>query len=649
MKKETKLRIGISITLVIIAVLLLLVHFVLKVNSLIAALVYVLMLGLIFIYAYYLNKWQKGKEEYINENLKDSITDAMDIADVGIIVYSEDYVITYMSKLFYDRNITALGEKVLNWLPDLQDVVKGNVDKSEVVIKDCKYEVTKKDTGSVLIFKDITLEYDLKKRYEDEAPVLGLVNFDNYEELSEIEEDVTIINSEIKVLVYEYLRKHEITFKTLRNNRLFLMLNERTYEKLAADRFSILNTVRKEAKRLDMPITLSMAFARGSDDYKELDEMAANLLDLAQTRGGDQVVIRKVNEEPVYFGGSSEAREKSSKVRVRVIANSIKDLIVRSSSVIICGHLDMDADCVGAALGMSLIAQNFKKETYIITKTGGIEPTIKNVMDMYEEELAARHRFVTVNEAINHYDDNTLVIMVDHHSASQSNGSELLKIAKKVVIVDHHRRKADLDVKAILAYIEAGASSASELVMEFVPYILKRGQLIQSEANIMYMGILIDTGGFKVRTGVRTFEVAGQLRYWGADPSLVEEFNEEPYDNLIKRSIIINNSVLYKEGIMISALEDGIFDRTLIAQSGNSMLKTRGVKAVFVIAHIAKDEVAISARSKGGFNVQMIMEKMNGGGHMTQAGLQTKEYDVKELKVMLLKILEEYLKGEKEE
>ena len=156
MKKETKLRIGISITLVIIAVLLLLVHFVLKVNSLIAALVYVLMLGLIFIYAYYLNKWQKGKEEYINENLKDSITDAMDIADVGIIVYSEDYVITYMSKLFYDRSITALGEKVLNWLPDLQDVVKGNVDKSEVVIKDCKYEVTKKDTGSVLIFKDIT-------------------------------------------------------------------------------------------------------------------------------------------------------------------------------------------------------------------------------------------------------------------------------------------------------------------------------------------------------------------------------------------------------------------------------------------------------------------------------------------------------------
>ena len=376
MKKETKLRIGISITLVIIAVLLLLVHFVLKVNSLIAALVYVLMLGLIFIYAYYLNKWQKGKEEYINENLKDSITDAMDIADVGIIVYSEDYVITYMSKLFYDRSITALGEKVLNWLPDLQDVVKGNVDKSEVVIKDCKYEVTKKDTGSVLIFKDITLEYDLKKRYEDEALVLGLVNFDNYEELSEIEEDVTIINSEIKVLVYEYLRKHEITFKTLRNNRLFLMLNERTYEKLAADRFSILNTVRKEAKRLDMPITLSMAFARGSDDYKELDEMAANLLDLAQTRGGDQVVIRKVNEEPVYFGGSSEAREKSSKVRVRVIANSIKDLIVRSSSVIICGHLDMDADCVGAALGMSLIALNFKKETYIITKTGGIEPTI---------------------------------------------------------------------------------------------------------------------------------------------------------------------------------------------------------------------------------------------------------------------------------
>lgn len=646
MKKETRLQLTIGLISALIAVLLLICQFVLQINVMIAALVYVFMLGMILTGSYYLFKWQSSKEEYVNEVLDDSISQAMNIADVGIVVFNEDYVITYMSKMFYDRKINALNERVLNWIPDLQELVKGEIDKCEVILGDYKYEVNKRESSSALIFKDITLEYDLKKRLAEESLVLGMINFDNYDEMAEMEEDIRAVNSEIKIPVFEYLRKYKVIFRTLRNNRMLLILNEKIYSDLAADRFSILNTVRKEAKRLDIPITISMAFARGGNDYKELDDMVTNLLDLAMTRGGDQVVVRKGSEEPVYFGGSSEAKEKSSKVKVRVMANTIKDLIVRSSSVIIVGHLDMDADCVGSAICMSLMAQNYKKDTYFIAKTGGIDPMIKNVMDRYDEELSPRHRFVTINEAINHYDDNSLVIMVDHHLASQSNGQELLKMAKKVVIIDHHRRRADLDVSAILAYIEAGASSTCELVSEFIPYLLRKNQLVPIEANIMYLGMLIDTNHFKVRTGARTFEAAASLRSQGADPSLVEELNEEPYDTVIKRSQLINQSVLYKDDILISSAAEGIFNRPIISQACDTMLQTRGVKAVFVIASVAKDERAISARSKGGFNVQMVMEKLNGGGHMTAAGLQSKEYGVKELERMLKEALDEYLKGE---
>ena len=568
------------------------------------------------------------------------------MSNVGIIVYDDNYEITWMSRLFSEYNINQRKEKLLGWLPELQDLISGDRDIITVILENNhKYEVTKKENSSVLLFKDITKQYDLEKKYHEEMIVFGLVNFDNYDEAAESEEDISIINSEIKLPVFEYLRKHNVAFKTLRNNRIFLILTEKVYEELAHDRFSIINLVRRESKKLELPITLSMAFARGTEDLRELDEMASNLLDLAQTRGGDQVVVRKLNEEPIYFGGSSEAREKSSKVRVRVMANSIRDLIVRSSNVIIVGHEDMDADCVGSAIAMSSIAQSFKKNTIIVAKTGGVEPMINDVMNRYREELELRHRFVTINEAINHLDDNSLVIMVDHHSASQSNGKELLKNAKRIVIVDHHRRKADLDVDAMLVYIEASASSTCELMCEFLPYLSGRVSITPIEANIMYLGMLIDTNRFRVRTGARTFDVCRLLKQYGADMALVEELNEEPYDMILSRSKIIEKSKRYEGNVILSVIEDGIYPRSIISQASDTMLQTKGVKAVFVIAPIAKDEIAISARSKGGFNVQVIMEKMHGGGHMTAAGAQIRNGNVDELKNKLLTEINAYIKG----
>ena len=646
MKKQAKLKLAIGLLMAITVIFLSLLAITFKMNVILPLLVFAVY-AMAIIYILYINEvWQKTESSYVSERLDESVNEAMELANVGVLVYNEGYEIVFMSELFIERNLDMRHEKMFSWIPELETLLKSDRDLITVVLDERKYEVTKKEDANVLLFRDITVEYDLKDKYESEMPVFGMINFDNYEEVNEIDSDVTVLTTEIKSAVYEYLKSHGVSYKTLRNNRLFLVLNERIYQDLFNDRFSIINTVRRESKRLDLPITLSMAFARACDDIRELDESVSNLIDLAQTRGGDQVVVRKKGEDAIFYGGSSEAREKSSKVRVRVMANTIRDLIVRSSNVIIVGHLDSDADCVGSALCMSSIAQSYRKDTYIVAKTGGIEPMINNVLNRYKEEIDSRHHLVTVNESGNHLDENSLVIMVDHHSAAVSNGKDILNKAKRIIIIDHHRRKADLDVKPSLVYVEASASSTCELTCEFLPYLSSRINIASVEANIMYLGILIDTNRFRVRTGGRTFDVCRLLRQYGADPTLVEELNEEPYEMILKRSKLVNASVLYKEGVLISTDTKDIYPRSIISQACDTMLQTREIRAVFVIAKLDTGESAISARSKNGFNVQMVLEKLHGGGHMTAAGLQSKEYSVEELKLQLLKAIEEYLHNE---
>ena len=646
MDKEVRLKIAIGCFIALIGIGLVILKVAFDFDIILSLFVFALLSALAIAIVYFKDKWQEEADSRIEQTMDSTTQDALKLSEVGIVYYDEEYEITWMSSVFNDCGINARGEKLMNWIPELQDLIAGECDTIVAVLEnDHKYQVYKKENGSILFFKDITAQYDLEKRFQDEEVVFGLVNFDNYDAEAESEEDISVINTELKLPVIEYLKKYNVIYKTLRNNRLFLILNEKSFKELSDDRFSIINTVRQESKKAELPITLSMSFARGSNDFNVLDSMASSLLDLAQTRGGDQVVVRKFNEEPVYVGGSSEAREKSSKVRVRVMTNSIKDLIQRSSNVIIVGHLDADADCIGSAICMSAIAQSFKKDTIIVTKTGGVEPMIDNVLNLYKEELEQKHHFVTINEAINHLEDDTLVIMVDHHSASQSNGQELLQTAKRVLIIDHHRRKADLDTDAVLIYVEASASSTCELTAEFLPYLSSRVEITPTEANIMYLGILIDTNRFRVRTGARTFDVCRILRQYGADPAVVESLNEEPYEMIMKRSQIIDNSKLYSNGIIIACLEENVYPRSIISQASDTMLQTRGICAVFVIAHVSEDEIAISARSKGDFNVQVVMEKMNGGGHMTAAGGQYKDVKASELKELLIEKLNEYIKG----
>ncbi len=646
MSKLRQIKILAGVVSIVLLLGLAILSFFLHIDILIAGTVYLVMLVVLVITIHSIDTVRQETGEEIEKSLKKSNSEALKFASVGILVYNEEFAITWLSPLFKERSMDHLGEKLLLWLPELKDLLKGDVDHVYIKINEETYEIRKLRNAFVLFFKDISKETDLEEKIDNSRLVIGYVNFDNYDSVAEIEEDISYINFNIKVPVFEYFKSHQIIYKSLHNNRLLLVLDEKKYDELRKDRFSIINTVRKEAKKAGFDITLSMAFARGDISSEELDTMALSLIELAQTRGGDQVVVRKSGEEAVYFGGSSEAKEKQSKVRVRVISNTIRDLITKSSNVIIVGHQEMDADCVGSALCMAGIAQSYGKEVAIIAKTGGIEAMIQDVLNHYHDEIEENYDFVTENEAINRLVDDTLVIMVDHHRASQSNGSNLLKSAKRVIIIDHHRRNADLDTSPLLVYIEASSSSTCELTVEFLPYLMRKSLISPNIANIMYLGLVIDTNHFRVRTGARTFDVARTLRQYGADPAVCEELSLEPFEMVKKRSRLIDNAEKYLDRFVISAMDDGIYPRSIISQACDQMLQMKGVDAIFVITNIAKDEVAISARSKNNFNVQIIMEKMHGGGHMTAAGLQRKDEKVEDLKNELMNILKDYIEKE---
>lgn len=649
MKKSRQIIISVIFVYLMLAIALFLSFYILEEKNYLAVAILAISIIVSVAIYYYFNIYHKSIASDIEIKLSGSMNDALKQSEVGILMYDENYEITYLSNLFKDKNIDHSGEKILVWLPELQDLLSGKVDKTIVIVNDDKYEVTKKDDDYVLFFNDISTEYDLKKAAEDNEYVFGLVNFDNFDELSLNENDVSFVNTNIKVPVIEYFRKYGIVYKTLRNNCIQLVLNKKIYRKLLDDRFSILNKVRKESKAGGIDVTLSMSFAYGNNNLSELDEEASNLLEIAQTRGGDQVVVREIGKDASFFGGSSEARERASKVKVRVVANTIKNIISEASEVIIVGHKDADSDCLGAALSMSLIVRQLGKKAYIVARSGGIEPMIKGVVNKYDEQLSEHHNFISESEAISLLDDDTLVIMVDHHSKNVTSSPDLISEASKIVVIDHHRRSADLDFEALFMYIEAGASSATELIVELFPYFSRNMEVSKEEANIMYIGLLIDTNHFRNRSDSRTFDVAKMIKQLGANSKECEELIEEPYDLSKKRYDLIACAKKYHDNILITSKDDDYYPRSIASQAVDSMVEIREIAAAFVVCKLNKDEVAISARSDGSINVQLIMEKLGGGGHMTAAGLQKKGITVNELYNNLISGIDEYLESVKDD
>lgn len=592
----------------------------------------------------YLEKSALEETTTIERVLGKSAMDGYRLAKLGMVVYDENYVVIQMSDLFKDLGIDRIGYKLLSWIPEANDLLSGAADISYVSLDGRVYELTRQEEEPIIFFKDVTDLNQLKDQLKQEKIVIAIAHFDNYEEstLYADEGDIAFINASIRTPLNVYAQEHKMFLRRLSNNRYLMVLNEKIYEELVEDKFSILRTIRKAANAVDVSITLSMAFAKGTSNFLELDEMVTKLLDLAQTRGGDQVAIQTKGEEVQFFGGSSEATEKRSRVRVRVISHALRDLILNSSNVIVAGHKDADFDCIGSALAVAKMTMSLGKDTSIIAKTGGLEEKVSVALEQHLSEFEEEGiHFISENEALNELREETLVIMVDHHNVQQSNGSKVEEQAKKVVIIDHHRRSSEMGVKPILMYIEAAASSANELVSEMIPYVAPKADISPLDASFMMAGMIIDTRQWRVRTGSRTYDAASIIRSYGGDPQVAYGYLKETYEEFQLKNQVMSNAERYEGGIVIALVSQKRISRSMMSQIADQILSVQGSEAAFVIANDEQGLSCISARSNGNVNVQRIMEKLGGGGHLSAAAVQRNDLSIEDLKTQLIQQIQQ--------
>lgn len=594
---------------------------------------------------------KENRDIDISRILGNDAKDALDFGQIGIITYNENYCATWVNDVLNERGLNLVGKKLSSWISEVNELFQDDVDVVIGSDESHVYEITRKENAQVLYVRDVSELIQLKTQYLQESLVVGLLQLDNYMEIQQYEDEgkMALINTNLRQPVLDWAKRYGMFVRRLRSDRFLVVLDERIYTEIVRDRFSILNEIRTAAEEIDVSITLSMAYARGTTDYRLLDQMVNDLLELAQSRGGDQVAVKKYGENVKYFGGNSEAKEKRSKVRVRVMAQAIKEAIMEANRVFIVGHKLMDFDCMGAALGVSCLCNAYEASAYIVCKSGGIEGQLQEALKGCQAKLEERHAFLADEEAARMINEHDLVIVVDHNSPNQCGAPLTLAAGEKVMIIDHHRRGEDFIDNPLLVYIESSASSVCELITEFFPYQSNNINLCEEEATLMYTGILVDTNRFKMRTGSRTFEAAAYLRKLGVNSVHAENMLKEDFDDFEEQTNIMKFTHIYHGNMLIAAVnEPRIFHRSMMSKVADALLDIKGIEASFVIAYTQDHVVGISSRSKGSINVQILMERMQGGGHFSAAALSRNDARVEDLEAELRSVIDQYLKEQED-
>ena len=508
------------------------------------------------------------------------------------------------------------------------------------------YEITRKRDAQILYVKDITDYYNMRQQYLDNEIVIGLLQLDNYMEYQsyENEEIMAQINTHLRASLVTWAKENKMFVRRLRSDRFLVILNKEILAQVRKQNFTILQLIKDEANKLDVSITLSMAFAYGSNDFTVLDDMVNELIELAQSRGGDQAAIRASGGTVQFVGGNSETSSTRSKVRVRIMAQSIQEAIMESNRVYIAGHVMSDFDCMGACLALSSWVHALGKEVYIVLKDVPRDEQLQEVMNSFSSVVQERHNLVTPDEAMASMNFNSdLLIMADHGIPAISSVKEFVNQCNRILVIDHHRRSDAFVKNTLLTYVESSASSACELIVELLQNIPNHIPIYEMEATIMYLGILVDTNRFKMHTDARTFEAAAALQNWGANTKRAEKALCEDYLYFSMKNALIQQAKPYYNHFMIAAIEDETLEKTMMAQVSQALLLIKGCIASFTIAKVKNNSnaVAVSARSDGSYNVQKIMEKLNGGGHFSAAAVERADVSVQQMKDMILKCIEE--------
>ena len=505
------------------------------------------------------------------------------------------------------------------------------------------------DTESVfaVYFYDETALLTLREEEESRRLTAGLLYLDNYEEAMESVDEVRrpLLTAMIDRKIVRYFDGMQAIMKKLEKDKYFFVIERRYLQELLDSQFDILEQVKTVNIGNEMRITLSIGIGDGGSSYAQCYDFARQAIDMALGRGGDQAVV-KDGENIRYFGGKSNSKEKTTRVKARVKAHAFRELIENKDRLLIMGHKLMDIDSLGAAVGIWRIATTMGKEAHIVSSAvnGAIRPMLERFYNGdYPEDM-----FIPEEKALQLLDEDSVLVVVDTNRPSMVEGPRLLDVAKTIVVLDHHRQSQDSIRNAQLSYVETYASSACEMVAEVVQYISDDVKIRAVEADAMYAGIVIDTHNFQNQTGVRTFEAAAFLRRNGADVTRVRKLFREKLDDYRAKSEAIHNAEIYRENFALSYCDaTGLDNPTVVgAQAANDLLDVIGVKAS-VVATTFREKVYLSARAIDEVNVQVMMEKLGGGGHRTIAGAQLSGLTQEEAMEQVKQVIDEMLlKGE---
>lgn len=616
---------------------------------------------LMFIPYYYIfdldRKQRKEVEEYIatlSYRVKKVGEEALMEMPIGIMLINDDFFIEWANPFLassFDEE-TLVGRSLYDVADALIPLIKQEVEAENITLHDRKFRVILKRDERLLYFFDVTEQSEIEKMYHDERTVIAIIFLDNYDELTQGMDDQmrSSLNNMVTSILNKWANDNGVFLKRISSERFIGVFNEHILLQLEKNKFSILDEVRETTAKQNVALTLSIGVGAGVTSLPELGTQAQSSLDLALGRGGDQVAIKQQNGKVKFFGGKTNPMEKRTRVRARVISHALKELILESDKVIVMGHKNPDMDAIGASIGIQKVAQMNQIDGYIVMNFQEIDTGVKRLMEEIKNHEKLFSRFITPEQALESATEDTLLVIVDTHKPSMVIDERILNKIDKKVVIDHHRRGEEFIDNPLLVYMEPYASSTAELVTELLEYQPKRLKIDMLEATALLAGIIVDTKSFTLRTGSRTFDAASYLRAQGADTVLVQKFLKEDVQTYVRKAKLIESVEFIYDGIAIAkGKSTDIFDQIVIAQAADTLLTMDGVQASFVISKRSDMSVGISARSLGGINVQVIMENLDGGGHLTNAAAQLTDISVEEAEQLLKTAILDYIEGGKKQ
>lgn len=617
---------------------------------------------LIIIYSYWTNNKRNAELSRQIQNLTMTMDGTAKKSLINspfplIIIETTGSIIWKSSKFVYEFANIDINNYLIDILEEIEEDIEAQQDKKQktitkkVQIGNKIYSVLgeyirskqndKSEYITILYFLDITQIMKEKKKYEDSRTCVGILTVDNYEEIIQridVENRPQVI-AEIEKVIYDGVASTGgIVVKNDRNT--FIYVFEYKYLKeIKENKFDILDQIKEINVEAGIQLTLSIAISIDGDTNYDKYKTALESMDIVLGRGGDQAVVKE-NGKYTFFGGRTEEVEKRTKVKARTVAHALENLIKESDNILIMGHSNGDIDSMGSSLGIYRLAKTLEKETNIVNNTYGM--TLSKFIEELEKDDAYKDAIIGKNEALNKATNKTLLIVTDTHKQNYVEVPELLDKVGQIVVIDHHRRSTDYIENATLTFQEVYASSTAELVTEILQYTDVKIKLKPIEVEGLYGGIMVDTKNFTFKTGVRTFEAAAYLRKCGVDIIKVKKWFQSDLNSYNEIANIVKNAEMYDNSIAIAIYDKEDKDANLIcAKAADELLTISDITASFVLGNVG-DRVCISGRSIGNVNVQLILEKLGGGGHITLAGAQVEGMTLEEVKQELINRINEY-------